>query len=378
LHKFTDMNKYKIAVLSGDGIGPEVVEQAKKVLDAAATRFRFALEYHPALVGAIAIDQTGSPLPDETLAACMASDAVLFGAIGHPKYDNDPAAKVRPEQGLLRLRKELGLYANLRPVTIYPSLRDLCPLRPERIEGVDMLIVRELTGGIYFGERGRSEDRRSAYDTCPYSWEEVERIARIGFDTARIRRKKLTLVDKANVLETSRLWREVVQSMAPEYPDVAVDYMFVDNAAMQLILYPAQFDVIITENMFGDILSDASSVLAGSLGMLPSSSVGNHTSLFEPIHGSYPQAAGENRANPLATILSAAMLLESLQQHAAAEQVRRSVALVLEKGLGTEDLHPRVKCTCSELGDIIADMVEDIDAHSPRMDKILDRVSTII
>ncbi|MEZ4985761.1 MAG: 3-isopropylmalate dehydrogenase [Saprospiraceae bacterium] len=249
------MKKYKIAVLSGDGIGPEVVAQAMKVLDAVAHRYGHHFEYCHALVGAIAIDETGDPLPQDTIDTCLASDAILFGSIGHPRYDNDPTAKVRPEQGLLKLRKTLGLYANLRPVTIYPSLRDLCPLRPERIEGVDMLIVRELTGGLYFGERGRSEDRRYAYDTCSYSWEEVERIARIGFEESRNRRRKLTLVDKANVLESSRLWREVVQAMAPEDPDVEVSYMFVDNAAMQLILYPAQFDVIITENMFGDILS---------------------------------------------------------------------------------------------------------------------------
>ena len=372
------MKKFKIAVLSGDGIGPEVVAQAMKVLDAVAHRHACQFEYCHALVGAIAIDQTGNPLPDETISACLESDAVLFGSIGHPKYDNDPSAKVRPEQGLLKLRKTLGLYANLRPVTIYPSLRDLCPLRPERVEGVDMLIVRELTGGIYFGERGRSEDGRSAYDTCSYSYEEVERIARIGFQEARNRRGKLTLVDKANVLESSRLWREVVQKMAPEYPEVEVNYMFVDNAAMQLILYPAQFDVIITSNMFGDILSDASSVLAGSLGMLPSSSVGSHTSLFEPIHGSYPEAAGEDRANPLATILSAAMLLDSLQLHEAATQVREAVAQVMDKGLGTEDLNPRIKGTTSELGDIIADIVEDTEMHSLRIEKITHRMSTII
>ncbi|MEL7219978.1 MAG: 3-isopropylmalate dehydrogenase, partial [Bacteroidota bacterium] len=297
------MSTFNIAVLSGDGIGPEVVAQARKVLDAISSRYGHTFNYQEALVGAIAIDETGDPLPEETVNACLDSDAVLFGSIGHPKYDNDPSAKVRPEQGLLRLRKTLGLYANLRPVTIYPSLRDLCPLRPERIEGVDMLIVRELTGGIYFGKRGRTEEGHGAYDTCMYTYPEVQRIAKIGFEEAQNRRKKLTLVDKANVLESSRLWREVVQKMAPQYPDVEVDYMFVDNAAMQLILYPAQFDVIITSNMFGDILSDASSVLAGSLGMLPSSSIGVHTSLFEPIHGSYPQATGKDTANPLATIL---------------------------------------------------------------------------
>jgi len=372
------MRKFKIAVLSGDGIGPEVIDQAIKALDAVGQRFGHQFTYCHALVGAIAIDQTGDPLPEETIKACQDADAVLFGSIGHPKYDNDPAAKVRPEQGLLRLRKTLGLYANLRPVTIYPSLRDLCPLRPERIEGVDMLIVRELTGGLYFGERGRSADGQTAYDTCTYSYFEVERIARLGFAEAMNRRKKLTLVDKANVLETSRLWREVVQKMAPEYPEVAVDYMFVDNAAMQLIQYPGRFDVIITENMFGDILSDAASVLAGSLGMLPSASIGAQTSLFEPIHCSYPEATNEDIANPLATILSAAMLLDSLELYAEAALVRASVAQVLDKGLGTKDLNPRILCKCSELGDIISDIIEDTEMHSLRIEKIKARQSTII
>lgn len=372
------MKKFKIAVLSGDGIGPEVIDQAGKVLNAITYRFGHKFEYCHALVGAIAIDKTGDPLPQETLDSCLGSDAVLFGSIGDPKYDNDPSAKVRPEQGLLRLRKSLGLYANLRPVTIYPSLKDLSPLRPERMEGVDMLIVRELTGGIYFGERGRSEDKKTAFDTCTYSYYEIERIAKIGFEEAQNRRKKLTLVDKANVLESSRLWREVIQNMAPSYPDVDVNYMFVDNAAMQLMLNPAQFDVIITSNMFGDILSDASSVLAGSLGMLPSSSIGTSTSLFEPIHGSYPEVAGEDRANPIATILSTAMLLESLNLHEEGALVREAVEQVVQKGLGTEDISPQIKCSCSELGDIIADIVENKEANSLRTDRIHERISTII
>lgn len=370
--------KIKIAVLDGDGIGPEVVEQGKKVLDSIGERFNHQFEYCHALMGAIAIDQTGDPLPETTLEACKAADAVLFGAIGDPKYDNDPSAKVRPEQGLLQLRKSLGLYANLRPVTIYPSLQELCPLRPERVDGVDMLIVRELTGGIYFGERGRSDDGRTAFDTCTYTYEEVERIVRLAFRETENRRKKLTLVDKANVLESSRLWREVVQQISPEFPDITVDYMFVDNAAMQLILNPVQFDVIVTSNMFGDILSDASSVLAGSLGLLPSASIGVHTSLFEPIHGSYPQAAGEDRANPLATILSTAMLLDGLNLREEAELVRNSVSRVLNKGLGTEDLNPQILCSCSELGDIVAHIIEDVDATKIRTEKIHHRLSTII
>ncbi len=370
--------KIKIAVLDGDGIGPEVVDQAKKVLDAIAHRFGHIFEYCHAPVGATAIDQTGEPLPAATLDACLEAEAILFGAIGHPKYDNDPSAVVRPEQGLLQLRKSLGLFANLRPVTIYPSLKDLCPLRPERIEGVDMLIVRELTGGIYFGKRGREDEGKTAYDTCTYTYEEVERIVRLAFVEAGKRRKKLTLVDKANVLESSRLWREVVQTVAPEYPEIEVNYMFVDNAAMQLILNPAQFDVIVTSNMFGDILSDASSVLAGSLGMLPSASIGVHTSLFEPIHGSYPQVAGEDRANPLATILSSAMLLDSLNLTEEATLVRTAVEQVLAKGLGTEDIRPTIQCSCSELGDIVAHLIEDEEAPGIRTEQLHHRLSTII
>ena len=350
------MKKFKIAVLDGDGVGPEVVAQAMKVLDAVAHRYKHTFEYCHALVGAIAIDQTGNPLPQETIDACLESDAVLFGSIGHPKYDNDPSAKVRPEQGLLKLRKTLGLFANLRPVTIYPSLRDLCPLRPERVEGVDMLIVRELTGGIYFGERGRSEDGKSAYDTCSYSYEEIERIARIGFEEAMNRRKQLHLVDKANVLESSRLWREVVQKLAPKYPEVEVNYMFVDNAAMQMIQWTKQFDVIVTGNMFGDIISDESSVITGSLGLLPSASIGTHTSVFEPIHGSYPQAAGKDIANPLATILSAAILLEmGLDLIEEAQILRAAVDASLEEKIVTEDIAEDGKAyKTSEVGDWIA------------------------
>ncbi len=371
------MQTFQIAVLAGDGIGPEVVSQAQKVMDAVGDRFGYRFVYQPALVGAVAIDATGDPLPQATLDVCLTADAVLFGAIGHPRYDNDPAAKVRPEQGLLRLRKALGLYANLRPVTIFPSLRHLAPLRPERLEGVDMLMVRELTGGIYFGEKGRPT-ADTAFDTCSYSREEIVRVARIAFDYARNRRKKVTVVDKANVLETSRLWRETIQAMQADYEDVEVDYLYVDNAAMQLIVNPAQFDVVLTENMFGDILSDESSVLAGSLGLLPSSSLGDRTALFEPIHGSYPQAAGKDIANPLATILSAAMLLDHLGLHHEGRVVREAVAQVLAKGLGTPDLHPAVQCSCSEMGDIVTHLVSDADAPGIRRDQVGQRLSTII
>ncbi|MFK8164570.1 MAG: 3-isopropylmalate dehydrogenase [Lewinella sp.] len=347
------MSNFNIAILDGDGIGPEVIKQGIKVLDKVGERFDHTFNYSYAPVGAIAIDQTGNPLPDETLDLCKASDAIFFGAIGHPRFDNDPTAKVRPEQGLLRLRKELGLFANLRPVAGYKELTHLSPLRPERMEGVDMLIVRELTGGIYFGDKGRLNDDDTAYDTCTYHRFEIERIVKMGFEAAGNRRGKLTLVDKANVMESSRLWREVTREMAGDYPDVELNFMFVDNAAMQLILNPAQFDVIVTSNMFGDILSDASSVLAGSLGLLPSSSVGAKVGMFEPIHGSWPEGAGQDRANPVATILSAAMMLDHLGLVKEGDAIRSAVNAVLESGAGTEDLHPKTQVGTGGMGDLI-------------------------
>src|SRR6059058_1650689 len=300
----------QIAIIEGDGIGPEVTRQAVKTLNAIADRFNHRFHYTYCLMGAVAIDTTGSPLPDVTIETCLNSDAILFGAIGHPKYDNDPAAKIRPEQGLLKLRKSLQLFANIRPISTYSSLNYLSPLRSKNIEGVDFVIFRELTGGIYFGKKETDEQGTRASDLCVYSRSEIERIAHLAFQSAQKRRRKLTLVDKANVLETSRLWRKVVQEIAKEYADVSVDFLFVDNAAMQIILNPKQFDVILTENMFGDILSDEASVITGSLGLLPSASIGNGVALFEPIHGSYPQAAGKDIANPLGCILSAAMLLD--------------------------------------------------------------------
>ncbi|MCB9275285.1 MAG: 3-isopropylmalate dehydrogenase [Lewinellaceae bacterium] len=373
------IKKTRIAVLPGDGIGPEVTEQAVKVLDAVSERFGTHFEYCYAEVGAVAIDHTGSPLPDATLEACLHADAVLFGAIGHPKYDNDPDAKVRPEQGLLKLRKELGLFANIRPVTTYEKLLHLSPLRPEKIKGVDVVIFRELTGGIYFGEKGTTADGRTAYDTCTYTVEEIERIARLAFEQARRRRNKLTLVDKANVMETSRLWRRSLRELASEYPDVELDFMFVDNAAMQLIQYPGQFDVILTENLFGDVLSDEASVLTGSMGLLPSASIGVHTSLFEPIHGSYPQAAGQDIANPMAAILSAAMLVEALGMQEAATAIRFSVQHILEKGIGTQELQPAIVYSCSQIGDLAAHLVADPrEEILVKTDKISQGISTII
>lgn len=369
--------KKKIAVLPGDGIGPEVIEQGIKVLDAVADRFGHYFEYCYADMGAIAIDLFGTPLPQTTIDTCLNADAVFLGAIGHPKYDNDPNAKVRPEQGLLKIRKELGLFANLRPVTTYSNLLHLSPLKEENIAGVDILILRELTGGIYFGEKGRSADGKSAYDTCRYEVSEIERISRLAFDYAKNRRKKVTLVDKANVLESSRLWRETVMKLAGDYPDIELDTMFVDNAAMQLIQYPKQFDVMLTSNMFGDILSDEASVIAGSMGLLPSASIGVATSLFEPIHGSYPQATGKDIANPMATILSAAMMLESFELHQEAATIRNAVQYILEKGIGTPELKPAITYGCSKIGDILAHIVSD-EEHSIKAEKMNEGISTII
>ena len=347
----------KIALLPGDGIGPEIIAEAVKVLDRIAERFGHRITYTRALVGAAAIDAVGDPYPEETHRICLAADAVLFGAIGDPKYDNDPTSKVRPEQGLLRMRKSLGLFANLRPVTLFEALADRSPLRTEVVRGTDFICVRELTGGIYFGRpQGRDGDGRRAFDTCTYTVGEIERVLHVAFRLAMARRRRLTVVDKANVLETSRLWRETAQRLSGEYPEVKVDYMFVDNAAMQIIRQPTHFDVIVTENMFGDILTDEASVISGSLGMLSSASVGADVALFEPIHGSYPQAAGKNIANPMATILSAAMLLEHLGLDAEGRAVREAVNAALAAGIVTEDLTApgARRYTTSEVGDYVA------------------------
>jgi 3-isopropylmalate dehydrogenase len=351
--------QYKIATLPGDGIGPEIVDQAIKVLKAIGEKYGHSFDFQFALTGAAAIDKVGEPYPDATHEICMAADAVLFGAIGDPKYDNDPKAKVRPEQGLLGMRKKLGLYANIRPVATFPSLIDKSPLKNDRVEGADFVVVRELTGGIYFGQpRGRTEDQKTAFDTCVYSVDEIERILKLAFEYAGKRNKRLTVVDKANVLASSRLWREVSQRMEKDYPEITVDYMFVDNAAMQLIQWPKKFDVMVTENMFGDILSDEASVITGSLGLLPSASVGLHTSVFEPIHGSYPQAAGKNIANPVATILSAAMLLESFSLLDEAKKIKDAVNASLDANFVTEDISKEASKSTSEVGDWVADWVK--------------------
>jgi 3-isopropylmalate dehydrogenase len=344
--------KLTIALLAGDGIGPEVIAQAVKVCDAVAVKFNHEINWKPALTGAAAIDAVGDPYPDETHEICLNADAVLFGAIGHPKYDNDPSAKVRPEQGLLKMRKKLGLFANVRPTFTFPSLIDNSPLKRERIEGTDLVFLRELTGGIYFGEKGRKDGGETAFDTCTYTREEVIRLAKKGFELAMTRTKKLCCVDKANVLETSRLWRETVQAMEKDYPEVTVSYEFVDAVAMRLVQWPNSYDVLITENLFGDILTDEASGISGSMGLMPSASVGEKNALYEPIHGSYPQAAGKDIANPLATVLSAAMMFEdTFKLKEEAKAIRNVVNKSLEQGIVTEDLSGKNKAyKTSEVG----------------------------
>jgi 3-isopropylmalate dehydrogenase len=347
--------KLKIAVLAGDGIGPEVIDQAVKVSDAIAQKFGHEITWRPALTGAAAIDAVGEPYPDETHEICITSDAVLFGAIGHPKYDNDPSAKVRPEQGLLKMRKKLGLFANVRPTFTFPSLLDKSPLKRERIEGTDLVFLRELTGGIYFGEKGRRDNGETAFDNCVYSRHEVQRLAKKGFELAMTRSKKLCCVDKANVLETSRLWRETVQAMEKDYPEVIVSYEFVDAVAMRLVQWPNSYDVLITENLFGDILTDEASVISGSMGLMPSASIGSDIGLFEPIHGSYPQATGKNIANPMATVLSAAMMFENFGLMEEGKVIREVVERSLSLGIVTEDLSDGEKSYGTrEVGDWLA------------------------
>jgi 3-isopropylmalate dehydrogenase len=342
---------YNIAVLAGDGIGPEVIGQAIRLLEIISQKEKVEFILREGLIGAIAIDRTGTALPDETLRLCRSSDAILMGAVGHPKYDNDPTAKIRPEQGLLKIRKELGLYANIRPITTYPVLNQISPLKEERLKNVDFVVYRELTGGIYFGNKGRNEDGTQAYDHCNYSVSEIQRISRMAFDAANVRKKKLTLVDKANVLETSRLWRETVKELSKDYPDVQLDFMFVDAASMRIIQNPGYFDVILTENMFGDILTDEASVITGSIGLLPSASIGKGSALFEPIHGSYPEGAGKNIANPFAAILSMGMMLGYLGMKNAEQKVRKAVEAALTEGITTPDINPVNNVSTSDVGD---------------------------
>ncbi|GAL77724.1 3-isopropylmalate dehydrogenase [Algibacter lectus] len=348
--------KFNIAVLAGDGIGPEVMEQAQKVSEAVAQKFGHEITWKPALTGAAAIDAVGEPYPDSTHQVCLASDAVLFGAIGLPRFDNDPSAKVRPENGLLQMRKQLGLFANLRPTFTFPSLLDKSPLKQERIEGTDLVFLRELTGGIYFGEKGRRDGGETAFDNCVYTRVEVQRLAKKGFELAMTRSKRLCCVDKANVMETSRLWRETVQAMEKDYPEVEVSYELVDAVAMRLVQWPNSYDVLITENLFGDILTDEASVISGSMGLMPSASMGSDIALFEPIHGSYPQATGLNIANPMAMVLSAAMMFEiAFNLPEEGKVIRDAVNKALAEGIVTEDLADGGKAYgTKEVGDFLA------------------------
>ncbi|NLI13325.1 3-isopropylmalate dehydrogenase [Pelotomaculum propionicicum] len=360
---------YKIAVLPGDGIGPEISAQAVRVLEAVARRFNRDFYFTSGLVGGAAYDETGSPLPEKTLALCRDSDAILFGAVGGPRWDHLPV-NLRPEVGgILALRKELGLYANLRPVRVFPALAGASTLKPEVVSGVDLVIVRELTGGLYFGKKYREplpDGGTRVVDTLEYTTSEIERIARVAFNLARQRRGKLTSVDKANVLESSRYWREVVTGVSRDYPDVSLEHMYVDNCAMQLVKNPKQFDVMVMENMFGDILSDQSSVLSGSLGMLASASLGGNTGLYEPIHGSAPDITGTRQANPIASILSGAMLLRfSLQLSEEADCIEKAVAETLNQGYRTADIAqpgmPLVNTT--QMADQIIAQIEMRSAH---------------
>ncbi len=349
--------KLNIAVLPGDGIGPEIMAQGVEVTKAIAKKFGHEVSFKEALCGAAAIDAVGDPFPEETFQTCMDADAVLFAAVGDPKFDNDPTAKVRPEQGLLAMRKKLGLFANIRPMQTFPCLVHKSPLKEELVSGADFVCIRELTGGMYFGEKYQDNDK--AYDTNYYTRPEIVRILKVGFEYARKRNHHLTVIDKANVLASSRLWRQIAKEMEPEYPDVKVDYMFVDNASMRMISEPKFFDVMVTENTFGDILTDESSCISGSMGLLPSASTGEHTPLFEPVHGSWPQAKGQNIANPLAQILSVAMLFEHFDLKEEGALIREAVNASLDQNVRTPEIQVEggAKYGTKEVGAWIVDYI---------------------
>ncbi len=354
------MKSYKIALIKGDGIGPEIIDEAVKVLDAVASYSGFSLQYEDLLMGGCAYDITGDPLPQETISGALNSDAVLFGAIGGEKWDNLPREK-RPESGLLRFRKELGVYANLRPAVVYDELANASSLKPEIVRGVDLMVVRELIGGIYFGEpKGRDETK--GWNTMVYTRDEIVRIAHQAFKIAMTRGKRVCSIDKANVLDVSQLWRETVEEVAKEYPEVELSHMYVDNAAMQLIRDPKQFDVMLTGNIFGDILSDEASMLSGSIGLLPSASIGAKIGVYEPIHGSAPDIAGQGIANPIATISSASMMLRyALKEEKAADKIDNAIKKALSEGYRTGDLaqfDAKEVCSTSEMGSIIANYIE--------------------
>ena len=349
--------KLKIAVLPGDGIGPEISKVGVEVMRAVCEKFGHEVSFKEAICGADAIDKVGDPFPEETFQTCMEADAVLFSAVGDPRFDNNPTAKVRPEQGLLAMRKKLGLYANIRPIETFDCLVHNSPLKDELVRGADFICIRELTGGMYFGEKYQDDEK--AYDTNYYTRGEIERILKVGYEYARRRNRHLTVVDKANVLASSRLWRKVAQEMAPKYPDVTTDFMYVDNASMRMIQEPKFFDVMVTENTFGDILTDEGSCITGSMGLLPSASTGDHTPVFEPVHGSWPAAKGLNIANPLAQILSAAMLFEYFDLKEEGRLIRRAVAASLDANVRTPEIQVAggAKYGTKEVGDWIVDYI---------------------
>lgn len=351
--------KLKVAVLPGDGIGPEIMKQGVAVLNAVAAKFGHEVEYKEAICGAHAIDEVGDPFPEATFKTCEEADAVLFAAVGDPKFDNDPTAKVRPEQGLLTMRKKLGLFANIRPVQTFDCLLHMSPLKTELVKGADFVCIRELTGGMYFGEKYQDNDK--AYDTDMYTRPEIERILKVGFEYARKRNKHLTVVDKANVLASSRLWRQIAKEMEPQYPDVKTDYMFVDNASMRMISEPTFFDVMVTENTFGDILTDEGSCISGSMGLLPSASTGSSTPVFEPVHGSWPQAAGKNLANPIAQILSVAMMLEYFDLKEEGTLIRKAVDASLDANVRTPEIQVEggAKYGTKEVGEWIVNWIKN-------------------
>ncbi|WP_185860674.1 3-isopropylmalate dehydrogenase [Blattabacterium cuenoti] len=347
-----------ISVIEGDGIGPEVIKQTIKVLNSIAIKYGHNFHYKNSLAGSKAIEKFGNPMPEETIDNCLKADAVLFGCIGEPKYDHNTRG-MRPEDGLLKLRKKMNLYCNIRPIVVFPNL-DKSPVKKELLNKVDFIIYRELTGGIYFGEKGRYNNGKIAYDYCIYSKSEIERIGEMAFKAALLRKKKVTLVDKANVLETSRLWREVIKKISFDYPDIYIDFLYVDNASMQIIMNPQKFDIILTDNMFGDILSDESSVLTSSLGLLPSASIGDYKSMFEPVHGSYPQAKGKNIANPLGCILSGSMMLGYFGMHKEKNIIEKAVKNSIEKKICTQDIIDlKLSSTTDEVGNYIEKFIKN-------------------
>lgn len=372
--------KFTIALIPGDGIGPEVINQTKKALDAIADTYNHVFLYKEAQMGACAIENTGNPLPDKTIEICKKADAILIGAIGDSKFDNNTSLKITPVQGLLRLRKELGLFCNIRPIKLYDGLVNNSPLKREFISGTDILMYRELKGGLYYGIKELSEDGQNAFDGCSYSVEEISKITHLAFKSAQKRRKKLTLVDKANVLETSRLWRKTVTEIAKEYPDVILDFLFVDNAAMQLIINPKQFDVILTENLFGDIIADEVSVIVGSVGLLASASIGEKSAFFKPIHGHLSKLKGKDTANPLASILSASLMLQHLGLHEEAAAIVRAVEKSIFLGITTEDIKGKNEytATTSKVGDFIADYIANQEDSNLNFKNIHMGQSTII